>query len=453
MRKVGIVLGCIVVLALLATPLVGGLLARKAHDVLVANLDQVGVATSGAVRIANEGFDLGWLSSTSRMRVDLGVAGSPLQFTLRHVIHHGPLPMGRLTRGPSLAVIDTTVEDVHATDGADAFVGETVIDMTGDVGVDLTSLALPRRDDMAWEGGSARLRVEGQGTRIAVQLNAPRFELRNATGEVTLQKLAIDYTSERMGEGPGVGTATYAIERARMSTPASRNAAVDRFSWTSTSAQNAVGRFDVSGVLRLGALDLDDLSYRDVAFEISLRNLDENAVGALDALRSQITDAGTRAAQTASQLTPAIQAAFVQHLPAILASSPQIEIKSAHVQTLDGPVDLELRLQADPAVAAAPSGEALRVQGRLVVPLPIFEALTQRAAAEVSPAAVSANDTQSLDIIADQIAEIFLTRGYFSEEADGRLASDIGYRASQLELNGNPVVLSELLMQTGGLPQ
>jgi len=51
MRKVAIALVIVVVAAVLSTPLVGGILARKAHGVLVENLDQIEASTRGTIRV------------------------------------------------------------------------------------------------------------------------------------------------------------------------------------------------------------------------------------------------------------------------------------------------------------------------------------------------------------------------------------------------------------------
>ena len=102
---------------------------------------------------------------------------------------------------------------------------------------------------------------------------------------------------------------------------------------------------------------------------------------------------------------------------------------------------------------AAGDPSALQIQGRIVLPLQMFAALTRRAAGEVSPEARQANDTQSLAVIADQIAEQVLTRGYVNEEEDGRLSSDFSYRQSELVLNGKPLNLGDLILAAGGLPR
>ena len=216
MRKIAIGLGILVGIAILATPLAGGLLAKRAHELLVQNFDQVEVSSNGFVRVVNDGFSLGWLSSDARMRIELGIPGESLAFTLLNVIHHGPLPVRRMARGFSVAVIDTSVEGATTIDGDDAFRGETVIGFTGDVCVDFTSLALPRRDNLAWDGGALSLRVGGQGNRIAAQANAPHLELRGPPGELGVDELKVDYTSERAASGASLGTASYALGRLRL---------------------------------------------------------------------------------------------------------------------------------------------------------------------------------------------------------------------------------------------
>ena len=451
MRKVGIALVVLVVIAVLATPLVGGILARKAHAVLVQNLGQVEVSSLGTMRLTSEGFDLGWLSSKARMKLEVGSLGSSWSFPLVHVIHHGPLPVAHAARGLSAAVIDTTIEGATLPDGKVPFRGETVIGMTGDLGVALDSLALPRRQDVAWEGGSAQLRVSDQGKRIAVQANAPRLELHGAPGDVVLESLKVDYSAESKAGGPSLGSAAYALGRMRVTSPGQRNLAVDGFSWSSNAALNPAGNFDSSYVLRLAALDLDDRSYRNLGFDLWIRNLDAAAANALNEIGREVLQVSA-SGMTSDQIVAQVQAALMLRLPSLLGASPEIEVKGAHVETLDGRIDADLRVMRDPS-AASTDPKAFQAQGKIVLPLPAFAALTLRAASEISPAAVQNNDTQSLDIIADQIAEQLLTRGYVREEEDGRLSTEFSYGSGGIVLNGETLNLGELLMVTGGLPR
>lgn len=447
MRKVGIALVIVVVAALLATPLVGGLLAQRAHEVMVQNLGQVEASTMGAVRITNEGFDLGWLSSRARMRLEVGGAGSSWVFPLVHVVHHGPLPVARATRGLSLAVIDTTVEGATLPDGKVPFLGETVVGMTGDVGVEILSLAIPRSQELSWEGGTAKLRLKDQGKRIALQASAPRFEL-HGTQDIVLEAFDVDYTAERTEGGASTGSSKYALGRVRLTSRSSeRNLGIEGFSWTSSSAFNAEGKLDTSFALRLAGLDVDDKSFRNAGFDLALRNLDAAAIQALNEIGRQIGQIGTTGLP-AEQIAAQLQSTLMFQLPVLLRSSPEVDLKGGHIETLDGPIDADLRVKRDPVVSES-GQDALQVDGRIALPLPIFAALTLRAAEQISPAAVRAGDTQSLDIIADQIAEQLLRRGYFKEEDDGRLSSEVSYRANAIELNGQPLNLNELLMPTG----
>jgi uncharacterized protein YdgA (DUF945 family) len=451
MRKVFIALVVVVLIAVLATPLAGGILARRAHAVLVENLGQVEASSMGAVRITSEGFDLGWLSSKARMRVTVGASGSSYEFPLVHVVHHGPLPVARATRGLSLAIIDTTVEGATLPDGNVPFRGETVIGMTGDLGVDLQSLALPRRQEIAWEGGTAQIQVKEQGKRIALQASAPRFELHGAPGDVVLESLKVDYTAERTPEGANTGAASYALGRARLASQSpERNVALDGFSWSSRSALNPAGKLDSSFVMRLAGLDIDDSTYRNVGFDLSLRNLDEAAIQALNEIGRQLSQVATSGLPV-DQLALQLQSTLMFQMQGLLRSATEIELKGGHVETLDGPLDAELRLQRDPA-ASTDSEQALQVEGRIALPLPLFAALTLRVAEQISPSARQAGDAQALDFIADEIAARLLTQGYVKEEDDGRLSTEISYRENAIMLNGRPLSLGNLIAgQSGSL--
>jgi uncharacterized protein YdgA (DUF945 family) len=449
MRKIGIALVVVVVLGILATPLLGGIAAQKAHAVLVQNLGQIEASTMGTVRIADEGFELGWLSSKARMRVEVGPAGAGWTIPLLNVIHHGPLPVAHAARGFSMAFIDTTVEGAALADGKVPFQGETLIAMTGDVGIDLSSLALPRREDLAWEGGTARLRLGDQGKRVALQADAPRFEFHGVDGDVVLESLKVDYDAERSANGPALGTSTYVVGRARLTTPATqRSFSIDQLSWSSSSAYNPAGKLDSTYALRVAGLDVDETSYRDAALDLSLRNLDPAALQALSDLGQQLTQI-TTSGQPPEVMASQLQATLLQRVPMLLSSSPEIELKDAHVETLDGRIDADLRLTRD-AEAAQPDPRAVQLEARLVLPLPTFSALLRRVAGEISPSA-RGGDTQVLDMISDRVAEQLFARGYIKEEEDGRLSSEISYSNDALALNGQVVNLGEVMMMATGV--
>ena len=431
MRKVAIAVVVLLGLAAAATPLAGGLQARRTHARLVENLGAVESSTQGLVRIVEQDFTLGWLRSAARTRVQIGPPGAGWSFTLLHSIQHGPVPIGHIARTPSLSVIETVEE-------TGLLRGETTVDLEGGLSSDLSGQA------GAWEGASARARVMDQGRRVAVEVSAPRLELQRDSGTLAVESASAAYTSEQVRTGL-LRTLKGSLKRARMVRGESGAAtSIEDLAWSSSTSEEAE-RARIAGDFGLAALELEGRRYADARVHFELRDVDAAALATLDALR-------LRAAQSALEGQPLPQLAdtlwnnLLARLPTLLASPAQVDLSAAHVETPEGGIDLDLRIRFDGA-AATRAIEILQVQGRVAVPPSVFAVLMQLGAALAAPGASQANDTATLAYLASGLGDQLVGQRYVVQEDDGQLATDLVYARGQLSLNGGALDLQALFGQ------
>lgn len=413
-------------------------------------------------------FDRGWLSSHAETRIGAGAragrgrggastGGEPFELVLDHRVLHGPIAFaelleGRLPRRLVRAVIDTTWTPDHPALSAlrDALGDRPLIRARTHLFLDGSSRS--EIESPPLESGEGAVRWAGVTGSIVGEsafqaegfVEAGKLELRTDGGLFRVLGVAAQFEGAEWTQTLPRGELHFGIEEISLS-GGKGGGGETGFALHGLRFSEVGGDDVVSGKyeLVLGAgferLEVGGERYGPGELEIVLRNLD---VAALERFRA--TTAAVPSGDAAEEREAAVVEAARAALPALLASSPELELR---VLRLDGPAgrlaasgrlgfdDVDPALLTSPLVAAL----ALRAEAQLFVPGALLERVVT-GVLDARTAEMDLDDADRADWTRRRKAEFLrgAVAGNLLRPTAGGFRLDLRYREGELVLNGRP---------------
>jgi uncharacterized protein YdgA (DUF945 family) len=321
----------------------------------------------GHVRLADNGFDRGFFSSTAVNTVTVQDAGhrrhvdgagkdkKPVAFTLVHKIDHGPWPFwgslgGNIPLKPLLAVVETQIELSPATrtnledrfGEAPDFAGTTFFTSLPLVGNGETQWVIPslktsgvNGETLEWEGLSAKMMFTPDLKAFKGSLTSPGLNLKWKSGRFEVTSVTSQFDIHEGIRGLYLGKASLSLARVSILYTGGEKTefSADRVELT-TSSQTSSDALDWSVAARAGQITTQGSSYGPGSYQMELRHIDaetlEKLQNVLEKLRAEFP---RRPPEEISQM---MLATFAQMLPELMKRSPEIEINEISFKAPDG---------------------------------------------------------------------------------------------------------------------
>ncbi|OOG25964.1 hypothetical protein B1C78_05710 [Thioalkalivibrio denitrificans] len=400
-----------------------------------------------------ESFDRGWMESTALSRVRLSTGAEAVEFDVRHRISHG---FGAVVV-ESIPLIPPELEALLA----EAF-GEaaplTVTTRLGargdsaDIGLHSPSFVMTLPDDPDLRVRSAGLegefRVEGH--RLRGQLNVPELVLEDpeSTLVVTGQVLELDLSdpSSRVADGwleyrlDALDLADGDTEPVRMERVRVRSVQTRQGDFVDLSLQSGFGAMQAAG-------------WEATQGEMHLR-LGPLHAARYEALLLELERLQARTEEGFPDRGPG--AVLLEHLPGLLAHSPELRLDPLRAQMSRGTVELALGAGFDGRDMEPDTldlVERLRLSGRIQATRALAEELAGLISLQTMGGEAGANvDPEARRLLAMPLGRGVLKglaeEGYVREEGDG-YRTDLSIEEGRLLINGEDRSEWLLLLLTG----
>lgn len=314
------------------------------------------------VSLALESYQQGYLESTAvtTLTIDMSqyspahaVSPSPVSIKARHAVTHGPYIDGKFNHDIAAKIISTVIPDSEQQRTLSRFYfGDhppfemtTQLAWSGEMSSRGGVPAYSGRDhrgeyDLRWGG----LQFESTGNWVAMrgdsELNAPRFELSNASQGITLGGLHGRFASFMSPLGFALGDGELSLALFKLRGKGKRQVTLrDLIARYNLQQQGEL----VNVMQRFGfrLFEIGGAEYKDGVFQFELNNLDGVVLQSLqrryDAFsQTHLTDENGIQQWWLAQLR--------QVLPALLQQAPVLHISRVEVLTVDGLVSGRLKL-------------------------------------------------------------------------------------------------------------
>lgn len=324
----------------------------------------------GFLSFSNLEYERGLFSSSARTLVTAtqtegGEGGDGNStFTVRHVIHHGPLPapFGGHGLKPSLALVESRVE-ARARDGQSGGLfaqfpelGDATailrIGFDGAVDGDLAVPALDRTADgerLAWGGLQGRFRYDQATGAVRGELSTPTVTLESAEGRVELEGFTTRFDLVEILPLLFVGKVDAGLATARLGRPGDDEVLVSNLRLASDSGGD--GAFVHSRqTLEIEAIVADGATHGPMTCDLEIRNLDARALSDFQLRLREISTTSRDADEFAARTLEVYARLFTQ----LAAGSPELRVSRLRLATSMGDVAGSLSVKLDaPSEAAA----------------------------------------------------------------------------------------------------
>lgn len=374
MKRLVLVVGVLVLLALGAAPAGFGYLADQRMDALIAEMEK-----SGAVKFSQVKRHRGWFSSTAEVSVEvsgeLGQAyrkylekagsgdGQPLRLTFLNRIHHGPVPFtAPKGRRPALAVIDTELIAVQGDRpvSKEDFPVELVTRLRLSGG-GVTHIAMPARTgaigegdtQIDWQGLEGRVTFSADLRKVQARFSAPRLVVEDARTSVRLADARLSSDMRPYVDGLSLGKIAFSVGEVHIQPENGEEVELDGLSLEAASEEAGPQVIDSSVVLRMDTLRAAGMQFGPGAYLLALRNLDAAALAKIQETVEELQQKDL----PPEQINMMLGATMVGLLPELLKRGPVLEIKEVSLDSEHGKLHGTGSLTVDtsnPAVLSNP---------------------------------------------------------------------------------------------------
>jgi len=378
------------------------------------------------------------------------------QFTVRHVIHHGPFPQ---LRDFAPATVDT---EFVIPPQARAMMAKALGDKAGLTihtrvkwfGGSTTVIHAPPfhqqvagAGDVDWRGLEAKIELTREAGAKLVELTSPGMVMKTPKINFSFENLQATIDSHRVFEALNTGTAKISLGRFTIDSPET-HFKLDSRSLVMDSKSSVDGDFLNGGVVvSMGQFDTSKFSASQMTLEIQTNHLHGPSMAALTkdirAVQADQTHAlaaapGDRSAmvQESAQTTQRLIQAFQTSGLQVLAHEPVIDFPRLGFKTPDGDFLLSVKLAVPGITPADVNGDpgALKMvflkylQATINVRMDsaLFDKLLQQTASDPDKSAATKAQLQQME-----------TQGYV--KVDGQaLTTLVTFMNGQLRVNGLP---------------
>jgi uncharacterized protein YdgA (DUF945 family) len=449
--------------------------ARDAVDQANVKLRQMGVGADADVSLKLLSFDRGLLSSSARYQIDVQVSeedGSTRQYAvlLRDRLEHGPFPVSRLARGqlmPVAAQSHFQLERSPLTEKLfDAASGE--VPLTGDVTIgydgrqygDLRSAELNFQNDdgtVHIAAGVVNFDAAKDATAVRMDGALPKAEMNlqhRDSGKrvrVSLRGLGLSADSQEDANGFALGPSAITLKRMEIQTGEEPAVVIQDASFDAALTQGDRG-LDLSTGYRVGQVDAQGQTFRNLALVFSLRNLEGSKLKALVDRYQEILDSGPTPDESIASMTDTQQQDLQALAVQLLQHNPRLALDEFGFETAHGAARLSIVLDLREPSEEAFTPDAMitsmlaslkadaGVDKSLVRDVVSLVAQRQQQDGQLDPVAMK----QKTDATTDLFSGMALNNGWSRLEGE-RLVSSLHYADNRVNLNGKEMSVHEFM--------
>lgn len=456
--------------------------ARNAVEQANIELREMSVGAGATVTLKLLSFDRGLFSSSARYEIDVQAPdedGRTRQFSvlLHDHLEHGPFPVSRLARGQLMPVAaqshfqlersPLTERLFEAAGGEAPFEGNVSYGYDGRQQGDLHSAAFKVTDeDGEFRVSPAVVTFETQGT-TAVRLDGelPELDLNLqhvTTGQpvrISVRGLGMSVDNHEDANGFALGPSAVTLKRMEIQSGDEPAVVVQNASFDAALAEGERG-LDMSAGYRVGQVDFQGQTLRNLALVFGLRHIDGDKLKALvDRYKVILVDSATPEDAFAS-MTSAQQQEMQALALQLLEHNPTLALDEFGFETAHGAARLAVVLDLRAPNAQAFSLDAMAtsmlaslkadagVDKGLLRDVVSLVAQRQQPAGQLDPAALK----QEADATAELISGVALGNGWFRLDGD-RLVSSLRYADDRVTLNGREMSVQEFMAFAFGSAQ
>jgi len=321
----------------------------------------------GYVRLADNGYDRGFFSSTAVNTVTVQDAGhrwhvsgagkdeKPVAFTFVHKIDHGPWPFwgslgGNIPLKPLLAVVETKIELSPATRAnlenrfgeAPDLAGTTFFTSLPLVGNGETQWVIPslktsgvNGEILEWEGLSAEMTFTPDLKAFKGTLTSPGLDLKWKNGRFEVTSVTSQFDIYEGVRGLYLGDASLSLARLDILDTSGEKTefSADRMELT-TSSQTSSDAVDWSIAARVGQITTQGSSHGPGSYQMELRRVDAETLEKLQKVLEKLRAESPR--RPPEEISQMMLATCAQMLPELMKRSPEIEISELSFKAPDG---------------------------------------------------------------------------------------------------------------------
>ena len=450
-------------------------LARDAVDQANVKLREMGVGAGAEVSLKLVSFDRGLLSSSARYQIDVEVPddeGSSEQYSilLQDHLEHGPFPLSRLARGQLMPVAaqshaqlersPLTEKLFDAASGEIPLVGDTTIGYDGRQYGELRSAAFKLEDEegsVRVSSGTINFEAAKDATAVRLDGELPELDMNlqnNATGQpvrISLRGLGLSVDNHEDANGFAQGPSAITLKRMEVQTGEAPAVIVQNASFDAALTEGERG-LDLSAGYRVGQVDAQGQTFRNLALVFGLRNVEASKLKALIDRYKEVLDSGPTPQESLASMTAAQQQELQALGLQLLEHKPTLALDEFGFETAHGAARLSvvLDLQSPSEDAFTPDAMITSMLASLKAEAGIDKALVRDV---VGLVAQSRQDGGQLDPVAlkqetDATTDLFsgmvLDSGWSRLEGE-RLVSSLHYADNRVNFNGREMSVQEFI--------
>lgn len=447
--------------------------ARDAVDQANLKLSQMSLGAGADVTLKMLSFERGLLASDARYQIDIEVPddeGNRQQFAVivQDRLEHGPFPVSRLARGRLMPVAaqshlqlertPLTEKLFAAASGADPLTGDVAIGYDGSQHGELRSAAFLVTDE------SGTVRVSPGTVAFEAAENATAFSMEgqlkeidlNLTGtagkpvQMSIRGIRMTADKEEDANGFALGPSALTVERMDVQAGEAPAVIVQNASFEEVLGVGSRG-LDQSAAYRVGQVEVQGQTLRNLTLAFSLRNLEQNSLKALVDSYKALLASGPNQEEAIANITDAQQSELQAQAMQLLEHKPTLALDEFGFETANGAARLSvvLDLQSPSADSFTPDAMIAGMFASLKADAGIDKGLVRDVASLIvqhqsggdSDAAALQQET---DAATDMFTGMALGTGWFQLQGE-RLASALHYANDQVTLNGRQMSVQEFV--------
>ena len=368
MRKIVILL-LLLMAAILITPGVIGFSAETRYKALIDGLAKNGL------EVVETQYQRGWFESTAdtEFRIPLAgegadlPAGAPteIRFSLHSDIKHGPLSSdGELVVAQVHSNLLAGGEPLFPGLEGGLFKTNIKLDGSGQLVVDLPAMqSEPQqgKPGVQFEGMTGHLKFDAGITELSLDLDMPQLALSEMGGQnFELQSLSLNSHSQEGVAGLMLGKGRFTVKHMGFQNAGlGETVGIDDINVTfDSSAQGKNVLFSI--VYAFQNLKVNDAAWGPAVLEIRMENLSADALAKMQKQMEEINERNL----SPTEQGMATVALLMETASELLPNDPVLAIPQLRVQTPDGMVEGDFRLQSH-GLAWAEIGDAATALGKL----------------------------------------------------------------------------------------
>jgi len=447
--------------------------ARDAVDQANLKLREMSIGAGADVSLTMLSFDRGLLSSDARYQIDIEVPddeGVTQQYAVivQDRLEHGPFPVSRLTHGQLMPVAaqshlqlertPLTEKLFEAASGEAPLVGDVAIGYDGSQDGELRSAAFAVQDEegaLCVSPGTVTFEAAEDATAFSLEgeLKEIDFNLTGTEGKsvrMSIRDIGMTADKEEDANGFALGPSALTVERMDIQVGEAPAVIVQNASFEEVLGVGSRG-LDQSAAYRVGQVEAQGQTFRNLVLAFSLRNLEETSLKALVDSYKALLESGPTQEDAIANMTAEQQGELQARAVQLLQHKPTLALDEFGFETVNGAARLSvvLDLQGPSEDAYAPDAMIASMLASLVAEAGIDKGLVgdvaglvvQHQRGDESDAAALQQET---DAATDMFSGMALGTGWFQLQGD-RLASALHYANDKVTLNGREMSVQEFI--------